>query len=153
MLLSELLSSIPDVFEGASLWMQSMDGDCLLPGSRMILGKVQPGFLFVAVPGVNVDGHRYIPNALQAGAVAVVGEKPVETLEIPSDVPYLARRGCTQGAGMAARGVARISLAPAGSRRCDGHGWQDDDDESALRDAARCRTQGGDDQHRQCADR
>jgi UDP-N-acetylmuramoyl-L-alanyl-D-glutamate--2,6-diaminopimelate ligase len=46
--------------------------------------QVRPGDLFVAIPGVNRDGHDYIPDALQRGAVAVVGEK---ALELP--VPYV----------------------------------------------------------------
>lgn len=35
--------------------------------------EVRPGALFVAVEGGTSDGHRYIPNALASGAVAVVG--------------------------------------------------------------------------------
>ena len=34
--------------------------------------KVEPGFVFVAVPGVKVDGHDFIEQAQQAGAVAIV---------------------------------------------------------------------------------
>ncbi len=34
-----------------------------------------PGALFVAVPGVSVDGHRFLPDALRRGAVAVVVER------------------------------------------------------------------------------
>ncbi|MCS7324191.1 MAG: UDP-N-acetylmuramoyl-L-alanyl-D-glutamate--2,6-diaminopimelate ligase [Thermoflexales bacterium] len=36
--------------------------------------KVTPGALFVAYRGVERDGHRYIADALQRGAVAVVAE-------------------------------------------------------------------------------
>jgi UDP-N-acetylmuramoyl-L-alanyl-D-glutamate--2,6-diaminopimelate ligase len=36
--------------------------------------KVRPGSLFVAVRGFHSDGHRFIPQALQQGAVAVVAE-------------------------------------------------------------------------------
>lgn len=34
--------------------------------------RAQPGALFVAQPGVHVDGHRFIDSALAAGSVAVV---------------------------------------------------------------------------------
>jgi UDP-N-acetylmuramoyl-L-alanyl-D-glutamate--2,6-diaminopimelate ligase len=34
-----------------------------------------PGAVFVAVPGVNVDGHRFLPEALARGAVAAVVER------------------------------------------------------------------------------
>ena len=34
--------------------------------------KVEPGFLFVAIPGTAVDGHDFIDQAIERGAVAVV---------------------------------------------------------------------------------
>ena len=43
----------------------------------------KPGSLFVAIPGVNVDGHRFIPDALSKGAVAVIGELPAGALAVP----------------------------------------------------------------------
>lgn len=36
--------------------------------------QVEAGWLFVAVPGVSVDGHRYIPAAVEKGAAVVVCE-------------------------------------------------------------------------------
>ena len=42
--------------------------------------QVEPGDLFVAIPGVNVDGHRFVPAALQAGAAAVVVERELAEL-------------------------------------------------------------------------
>jgi UDP-N-acetylmuramoyl-L-alanyl-D-glutamate--2,6-diaminopimelate ligase len=52
--------------------------------------QLQPGFVFVAIPGVPLpsrpplDGHDYIPQALERGAIAIVGTRP--NLELP--VPY-----------------------------------------------------------------
>lgn len=40
--------------------------------------QVKPGCLFVAVPGEQVDGALYIPDALSQGAVAVVSETHLE---------------------------------------------------------------------------
>ncbi len=45
--------------------------------------QVEPGFLFIAVPGTRFDGHDFIPQALERGAAAVVGTRP---LDLP--VPY-----------------------------------------------------------------
>src|SRR5580765_3530084 len=39
--------------------------------------EVIPGALFVAYPGVSVDGAKYIPDALARGALAVVSESPI----------------------------------------------------------------------------
>lgn len=47
--------------------------------------KVEPGNLFVARRGGSVDGHDFIPAAVERGAAAVVGEK-----EMPGQVvPYV----------------------------------------------------------------
>jgi UDP-N-acetylmuramoyl-L-alanyl-D-glutamate--2,6-diaminopimelate ligase len=45
---------------------------------------VEPGTLFFCVPGSRVDGHEFAPQAVAAGAVALVVERP---LEVP--VPQL----------------------------------------------------------------
>jgi UDP-N-acetylmuramoyl-L-alanyl-D-glutamate--2,6-diaminopimelate ligase len=37
--------------------------------------KVGKASLFVAIPGARVDAHKFIPDVIAAGAVAVVGEK------------------------------------------------------------------------------
>lgn len=46
--------------------------------------KIKPGDLFVAFEGLSLDGHDFIPNAIQAGAVAIVGTQALEL-----SVPYL----------------------------------------------------------------
>ena len=38
--------------------------------------KVKPGYLFVAVPGTKADGAAFVPQALAAGAVAIMAERP-----------------------------------------------------------------------------
>ena len=40
--------------------------------------QVRPGDLFVALSGYTVDGHRFIPQALAAGAAAVLCQTPPE---------------------------------------------------------------------------
>lgn len=47
-------------------------------------GRVQPGNLFIAIPGTAVDGHDFLDMALQAGACAVVVEREVS---VPKDIP------------------------------------------------------------------
>ncbi|NTV37025.1 MAG: UDP-N-acetylmuramoyl-L-alanyl-D-glutamate--2,6-diaminopimelate ligase [Anaerolineaceae bacterium] len=44
---------------------------------------VQPGWLFVAIQGDSADGHRYIPDAVQRGAAAVVGTQTISGLTVP----------------------------------------------------------------------
>jgi len=44
---------------------------------------VQPGTLFVAQQGASTDGHQYIPQVIQNGAVAVVGTQALKNLCVP----------------------------------------------------------------------
>jgi UDP-N-acetylmuramoyl-L-alanyl-D-glutamate--2,6-diaminopimelate ligase len=45
--------------------------------------QVQPGDLFVALVGEHADGHRYIPDAIQRGAAAIVGTQSLAGLPVP----------------------------------------------------------------------
>ncbi len=47
---------------------------------------VEPGYAFVCYEGVNVDGHTFIPQAVQNGATTIIGEKPQP---VPSGVTYI----------------------------------------------------------------
>ena len=50
--------------------------------------QVIPGACFVAYRGLGVDGHRFIPAAIAAGAAAVVGEKALVDLSaLPAQPP------------------------------------------------------------------
>jgi UDP-N-acetylmuramoyl-L-alanyl-D-glutamate--2,6-diaminopimelate ligase len=49
--------------------------DIPITGISIDSRAVKPGHLFVALKGGSVDGHDYIQNAIDKGAVAVVGEK------------------------------------------------------------------------------
>jgi UDP-N-acetylmuramoyl-L-alanyl-D-glutamate--2,6-diaminopimelate ligase len=45
--------------------------------------KVKPGDLFFALSGTKADGHRFIDDAIQRGAVAVVGTQPLANVPFP----------------------------------------------------------------------
>jgi len=49
---------------------------------------VQPGYAFVCYEGVKVDGHAFIPQAIQNGASVLLGEKPPPT-DLPTSITYL----------------------------------------------------------------
>ena len=59
---------------------------------------IKKNFLFVAIRGFKEDGHRFIPQAIQRGAKAIVVEREVENLpegitliKVPSSRIALAR--------------------------------------------------------------
>jgi UDP-N-acetylmuramoyl-L-alanyl-D-glutamate--2,6-diaminopimelate ligase len=45
--------------------------------------SVSSGSLFVAVKGERVDGHKYVGQAIKAGAAAIVGQDSVERASVP----------------------------------------------------------------------
>ena len=62
--------------------------------------KVQPGMLFAALPGTVHDGRKFIPSALENGAVAVLcqpyeGEKPAAFIETDEPRAALAKAAAT----------------------------------------------------------
>lgn len=52
--------------------------DVTVSGIALDSRLVQPGQLFVAIPGATVDGMRFVTDALRAGAVAVCATRPVD---------------------------------------------------------------------------
>lgn len=56
-----------------------------VPVSGIVLDSraVQPGNLFVALSGGTQDGHGYIPDAIRAGAGAIIGSRPIQDLPVP----------------------------------------------------------------------
>ncbi len=79
-LLQELLASLPHraVYGDRAVRISQVTDD-----SR----EVQPGALFVAIPGSQHDGHHYIGTAIAKGAVAIVGQRA--DLKLPAHIPYV----------------------------------------------------------------
>ncbi|MCM1109842.1 MAG: UDP-N-acetylmuramoyl-L-alanyl-D-glutamate--2,6-diaminopimelate ligase [Clostridium sp.] len=78
--LSYLLKAIDPV---ETIGMSERDIESVESDSR----RIKPGALFVAVRGVNVDGHKFIPLVTSAGAAAIVCEEFPE--KIDSTVTYI----------------------------------------------------------------
>lgn len=73
------------------------DADCMCLDITADSRMVGPGSLFVAIPGSRQDGHSYIDDAIDMGAVAVVGQRPpAEVLPIPYVTVPDARRAYAQ---------------------------------------------------------
>lgn len=89
----ELLDAIPEsLVVACKVPEPSPVVSLITPDSR----HVEAGALFVAIPGVSVDGHRFIPDAIQRGAVAVLGERTYQELALPAGVAYMQVRDARQ---------------------------------------------------------
>src|SRR3954454_24943471 len=80
MRLLDLLADVP----GALLAQGDPEADVrgVVHDSR----RVGPGDLFVVMPGERFDARRYVPQALERGAIGVVANEP---LEVPAGVPVV----------------------------------------------------------------
>jgi len=67
--LSDLLQGIPDARIAAG------DGEIVIREVRDDSRLVQPGDLFVAIPGTKIDGRRFIEDAKAKGAAAILTEE------------------------------------------------------------------------------
>jgi UDP-N-acetylmuramoyl-tripeptide--D-alanyl-D-alanine ligase len=54
------------------------DATVSIRGASVDSRRTTPGSIFVALRGERVDGHRYVADALRAGAVAAIVEHPVD---------------------------------------------------------------------------
>lgn len=71
------------LIEYLQIQVQSLHVDVTVSGIVLDSRKVKPGDLFVALVGKTSDGHRYVNDAIQRGAVAVVGTQPLGNLSVP----------------------------------------------------------------------
>jgi UDP-N-acetylmuramoyl-L-alanyl-D-glutamate--2,6-diaminopimelate ligase len=62
---------------------------------------VKPGYLFVAVPGTKADGLTYLPQALAAGAVAVMAERRPDAA-LPDGVAFVEAANVRRALALAA---------------------------------------------------
>ncbi|MEM5774680.1 MAG: Mur ligase family protein, partial [Anaerolineaceae bacterium] len=74
----QLLQGYPEPIQ-----ISGPDDDPPITGVTYDSRQVEPGFVFVALEGLNTDGHRYIARALEAGAAAVAGRKEMTNLPVP----------------------------------------------------------------------
>jgi UDP-N-acetylmuramoyl-L-alanyl-D-glutamate--2,6-diaminopimelate ligase len=57
--------------------------DVVITGLALDSREVQPGNLFVALKGEHSDGHQFIPQAIERGALAVIGSQPCPECRVP----------------------------------------------------------------------
>ena len=73
-----------ELLEGISLVSATADLEMEISGVSYDSRTTRPGDLFVAMTGFETDGHAYIPKAAEAGAAAVLCQRPPE-----NGLPYV----------------------------------------------------------------
>ena len=101
--LGGLVARLRAIDPGAHLAMPPADGDrqvAIRPVAiRSVTNdsrRVTPGAVFVAVPGLRVDGHDYAARAAAAGARVLVVERGLPDLAVPQVVVASARRALAE---------------------------------------------------------
>jgi UDP-N-acetylmuramoyl-L-alanyl-D-glutamate--2,6-diaminopimelate ligase len=74
------MKKLADIFDKTDILSLKGDLSVMISGITFDSRKVEPGCLFIAVKGTHTDGHLYISDVIERGAVAVVCETmPEET--------------------------------------------------------------------------
>jgi len=79
----ERLVALSELVMYLGLRATSVEPGITITGITLDSRQVQPGNMFVALIGENTDGHRFIPNAIQQGAAAIVGTETLGGIGVP----------------------------------------------------------------------
>lgn len=85
MIVAELLAALADA--KLSRPLTSQEAGAQVRGIAQDSRQVQQGYVFIARRGAVVDGHHFIPKALEQGASAIIGEGWADAVNLP--VPYI----------------------------------------------------------------
>jgi len=70
--------TLAEILSGIEVLSLDGDRDVVVTGVESDSRLVDSGSVFVALPGLTVDGHRFVDQAARRGAVAVVVSRPVD---------------------------------------------------------------------------
>ncbi|MYH21961.1 MAG: UDP-N-acetylmuramoyl-L-alanyl-D-glutamate--2,6-diaminopimelate ligase [Acidobacteria bacterium] len=84
-----------DLLDGLEAELPAGAGDLRVRGVTCDSRTVEPGSLFIAMPGERFDGHDFVPAAAAAGAAAVM----VETQPADPGIPVVRVRDARRAAG------------------------------------------------------
>jgi UDP-N-acetylmuramoyl-L-alanyl-D-glutamate--2,6-diaminopimelate ligase len=77
------VKTIKDITSGVDIIVSSgLRAEMPITGVHFDSRQIQKGYVFVAVKGTKVDGHSYIPAALENGAIAIICQDLPERLDL-----------------------------------------------------------------------
>ena len=81
------LLSVASAYGATVFQAEEKQAQAELAGIAYDSRKVGQGYLFVAIPGLQTDGYKYIGDAVAAGAIAVVAER--QPVDLPPGVALI----------------------------------------------------------------
>ena len=69
------MANLKELFKNVEVVSVVGDVEKEITGVNIDSRKIEQGHLFVAIPGTQTDGHKFIPKAVELGAAAVLCEK------------------------------------------------------------------------------
>lgn len=88
---------LSEILNGVGVLSMTGADDVEVTGVNIDSRRIDKGHLFVAMKGTQVDGHRFIPKAIEQGAVAVLCEDMPE--EMPEGVTFVQVASCEDAVG------------------------------------------------------
>ena len=76
------LENIARACEGTYVGSEALYRECIT-GIEIDSRKVSRGCLFVPIKGARVDGHDFIPQVMEQGAMATLTERPIKDAKGP----------------------------------------------------------------------
>ncbi|SDP19613.1 UDP-N-acetylmuramoyl-L-alanyl-D-glutamate--2,6-diaminopimelate ligase [Selenomonas ruminantium] len=80
------LAQLAELVDGSAI---HGDSNIEITGIEHDSRKVEAGTLFVCIAGFHVDGHKFIPQAVEKGAKAILTTRSIEELEVPEGIAVL----------------------------------------------------------------
>ena len=99
----------------SDLVQRDLADDPIILGVTADSRKVEPGWLFAALPGSSVDGKSFVPAALTRGAAAVIAGEEVPGLTVPVVSVGDPRRAYALAASMFFGTQPRVCVAVTGT--------------------------------------
>lgn len=74
---------LKELFQEIPLLNSLPDQHLQVAGIKIDSREVEPGDVYLAIKGTQVDGHEFIPDAISRGAAALVGSDPYRDYNVP----------------------------------------------------------------------
>ena len=94
------MKNLSDILNGCKILKSKGSTDIQISGISFDSRVIEKGYLFIAVSGTAVDGHKFIDASVEKGAIAIVCEKLPDTLK--DNITYVATENSAKALGIIA---------------------------------------------------